>query len=121
MRSVLQPLNEKAADTIVNHLNLLDSATLNPLLLQLVAHVTANRVILKLWDEGSIDQWSAVSYPDKLPEYIEREFKKIKRKQAELLGMKAAPRNGSGEEEQIPASVAAQHVAVGKTPPRAKL
>lgn len=88
MRSVLQPLNEKAADAIVNHLNLLDSPSINPLLLQFVAHVSAYRVILKLWEEGAFNEWSAVSYPDKLPEYVEAEFKKIKRKQAELLGMR---------------------------------
>lgn len=88
MKSVLQPLNEKGADVIVNHLNLLDSRTINPILLQFVAHVSSYRVILKMWDEGALNEWSAVSYPDKLPEYVEREFKKIKRKQAELLGMK---------------------------------
>ena len=87
MKSVLQPLNEKAADVIVNHLNLLESTTIHPSLLQFVAHVSSLRVVIKQWDEGSLDQWSAVTYPDALPEYIEKEFKKIKRRQAELLGM----------------------------------
>ena len=43
------------------------------------------------WKEGRIHEWSVVSYPDKLPEYVEAEFKKIKTKQASLLGIK----NGS--------------------------
>jgi hypothetical protein len=47
MKDVLQPLNEKAADIIVNRINLLDSPNINPLLLQFVAHVSAYRVILK--------------------------------------------------------------------------
>jgi hypothetical protein len=88
MRSVLQPLNEKAADVIVNHVNLLESSNIDPVLLQFVAHVSAYRVILRRWEEGALGEWSAVSYPDKLPEYVEREFKKIKRRQAELLGIK---------------------------------
>ncbi len=47
MKEVLQPLNEKAADIIVRHADLLQSAQMEPLLLQLVAHVCAYRVILK--------------------------------------------------------------------------
>ena len=92
MCCVLQPLNEKAADVIVNHLNLLEATYIDPLLLQFVAHVSSYRVILKRWEEGAINEWSAVSYPDKLPGYVEREFKRIKRKQAELLGIKAERR-----------------------------
>ena len=106
MRTVLQPLNEKAADIIVNYLNLLDSPTVDPVLLQFVAHVFSYRVILKRWEEGALGEWSAVSYPDKLPEYVERQFKRIKRRQADLLGMKtrdalaaAAP---SGAAPQLP-------------------
>lgn len=49
MKEVLQPLNEKAADIIVRHADLLQSAQMEPLLLQLVAHVSAYRVILKRW------------------------------------------------------------------------
>jgi hypothetical protein len=88
MKSVLQPLNERAADIIINHLNLLESANIDPVLLQFVAHVSSYRVILKRWEEGATAEWSAVSYPDKLPQYVDREFKKIKRKQADLLGIK---------------------------------
>lgn len=49
MKEVLQPLNEKAAEIIVRHADLLQSAQMEPLLLQLVAHVSAYRVILKRW------------------------------------------------------------------------
>ena len=47
MRAVLQPLNEKAKDIIVKHADLLQSTHMEPLLLQLVAHVSAYRVILQ--------------------------------------------------------------------------
>lgn len=87
IRSVLQPLNEKAADVIVNHLNLLESRAIHPSLLQLVAHVSSMRVIIRGWEEGRLSEWSAVSYPDELLPYIEAEFKGIKKRQAELLGI----------------------------------
>ena len=51
MKTVLQPLNEKARDIIVNHADLLESPTVEPLLLQLVAHVSAYRVILAKYAE----------------------------------------------------------------------
>ena len=46
MKTVLQPLNEKARDIIVNRADLLEAPSVEPLLLQLVAHVSAYRVIL---------------------------------------------------------------------------
>ena len=46
MKTVLQPLNEKAKDIIVNHSDLLEAHSVEPLLLQLVAHVSAYKVIL---------------------------------------------------------------------------
>lgn len=88
MKEVLQPLNQKAKDVVVNRLDLLDTPSVHPLLLQYVAHVSAYSVILKRWEEGAFEEWSVVPYPDKLLEYVEREFLKVKRKQAQLLGMK---------------------------------
>lgn len=47
MTEVLQPLNEKAADIITEHIDLLESSRIEPQLLQLVAHVCSVRVILE--------------------------------------------------------------------------
>lgn len=47
MKEVLQPLNQKAKDVVVNRLDLLDTPSVHPLLLQYVAHVSAYSVILK--------------------------------------------------------------------------
>ena len=44
---MLQPLIEKAAQIIVEHADLLESSHMELLLLQLVAHVSTYRVILK--------------------------------------------------------------------------
>jgi len=113
MKSVLQPLNERAADIIINHLNLLESANIDPVLLQFVAHVSSYRVILKRWEEGATAEWSAVSYPDKLPQYVEREFKKIKRKQADLLGIKKTRAEAEEASEK--------KINTGKVPLQSKL
>lgn len=43
MVEVLQPLNERAAELIFKHSDLLDSSTINPILLQFISHVAANR------------------------------------------------------------------------------
>lgn len=88
MKTVLQPLNERASETIVNNVDLLEAGRVDPTLLQFVAHVSAYKVILRRWEEGAIGEWSAISYPNQLLEYVTREFKRIKRKQAELLGEK---------------------------------
>lgn len=40
------------------------------------------------WQDGDIGSWSVISYPDKLQDYILREFARIKMQQARLLGFK---------------------------------
>lgn len=47
MTSVFQPLNERAKEIVINNADLLEGPNMEPLLLQLVAHVSAYRVILK--------------------------------------------------------------------------
>lgn len=39
------------------------------------------------WAEGDIQAWSAVTYPDKLLDYVQREFKRLKARQAALMGI----------------------------------
>lgn len=116
MKDVMQPLNERAADIIVDHVNLLESAEIDPRLLQLVAHVSAYKVIISRWDRGAVGEWSAISYPNTLLDYVRTEFQRLKRRQAELLGIKrpaktagkhAAPSSANGD-EAIVASKASQ-------------
>lgn len=47
MTEVLQPLNERVAEIVTKNADLLEAAAMEPLLLQLVAHVSAYRVIIK--------------------------------------------------------------------------
>ena len=39
------------------------------------------------WEQGEIAEWSAISYPDRVLDYVQLEFQKIKTKQAQLLGI----------------------------------
>ncbi|GMH44909.1 hypothetical protein BSKO_12866 [Bryopsis sp. KO-2023] len=50
---VPQPLNERAANIMFEHVDLLDSSRIEPLLLQLVAHVAAYKVILSRPKKGN--------------------------------------------------------------------
>ena len=47
MTEVFQPLNDRAAEIITKNADLLEGSAMEPLLLQLVAHVFAYRVIIK--------------------------------------------------------------------------
>ncbi|KDD74164.1 hypothetical protein H632_c1517p0 [Helicosporidium sp. ATCC 50920] len=105
MWTVIQPLNERAIGVIVDHVNLFDSPTPDPLFLQYVAHVSAYRVCLKRWDSGALNEWSAVPYPDGLLELVSREFARIKRRQARLLGIRT--RQGRERTESLEERVAA--------------
>ncbi|KAF8073096.1 hypothetical protein HT031_000757 [Scenedesmus sp. PABB004] len=91
VEKVLQPLNERGASIIVEHIDLLDARHVVPELLQLVAHVASMRVCLDTWRRGELDCWSAISYPDTLGEYVVREFARIKLQQSRLLGITPRP------------------------------
>lgn len=86
MKEVMQPLNEKAANIITDHLDKLEAQDMTPMLLQLVAHVYAYRVILQRWSEGDLNAYSAVSFPDDLADAVRKEYERLKRIQSELLG-----------------------------------
>ncbi|KAG2431525.1 hypothetical protein HXX76_009539 [Chlamydomonas incerta] len=86
MAEVLQPLNERAAKVVTEHIDLLDAPGLEPALLQLVAATSAYRVILQSWKNGDFAAYSVIKYPDHLADSLTREFNKIKRRQAALLG-----------------------------------
>lgn len=88
MEHVLQPLNEAAAEVIVQRIDLLESDSIAPILLSFVAHVTSNRVVLQQWRSGVKDAHSSIPFPDELLDYVTKQFAYIKRRQARLLGVK---------------------------------
>jgi hypothetical protein len=83
------PLSEKASELIIEHADLLEGEGIEPLLLQLVAHVSAYKVILKRWEDGHLQEHSVIGYPDVLHTWVREEFSELKRRQAELLGIDA--------------------------------
>lgn len=87
MTTVLQPLNEQAAEVIVKRIDLLESDSMNGELLKFVAHVAANRVVLQKWDEGVLDAHSAIPFPDGVTDFIIQQFARMKRKQAHMLSV----------------------------------
>lgn len=93
VREVLLPLSERAARTIMERADLLEGSEISPLLLQLVAHVSAYRVILRRWEEGDY-QRSAIPYPDELKQWASESFDMLKQRQSALLGI--APDGSQG-------------------------
>jgi hypothetical protein len=87
MKHVLQPLNEQAADVIVKRIDLLQSDHMSQHLLKFVSHVAANRVVINRWEAGDMRAHSVIPYPDEVVGYITRQFAKMKRIQARLLGV----------------------------------
>lgn len=47
-------------------------------------------MVLSRWEEGHIEEWSQITFPDGIVEWAEREFRRIKAKQARLLGTASA-------------------------------
>mmetsp|Transcript_26668 Transcript_26668/g.58056 ORF Transcript_26668/g.58056 Transcript_26668/m.58056 type:complete len:194 (-) Transcript_26668:437-1018(-) len=87
VREVFMPLNLQAAKIIMTRADLLESSTIEPLLQQLVAHVSALKVIIKQWDDGDLAATSVIPYPDDLLMMIHQQYMRIKKRQAALLGM----------------------------------
>jgi hypothetical protein len=95
VRVVLMPLSEKAAQLVMDRADLLENSGIEPLLLQLVSHVSAYKVILRQWEEGVNAELSAIPYPDDIHAWVSDGFAKLKRRQAALLGIAADGTQGS--------------------------
>lgn len=95
VRAVLMPLSEKAAKLVIERADLLEGSGIEPLLLQLVSHVSAYKVILQRWEEGENSEYSAIPYPDDIHAWISAGYGMLKRRQAELLGISSDGRQGS--------------------------
>jgi hypothetical protein len=87
VREVFMPLNSKAADVLMDRVDLLEAQAVDPSLQKLVAHVSVLKVIIKQWAQGDLAATSVVSYPNELLEKIQQEYLQVKRRQAYLLGL----------------------------------
>lgn len=95
MREVLQPLNEQACSVVYAHADLLDSTTISPTLLRFIAHVAANRVMMREWDRGNLGAFSTIAFPEELLGMANAEFKRLKALQARLLGIPSSVLEGA--------------------------
>ena len=96
VRTVLMPLSEKAASLVIERADLLEgSGGIEPLLLQLVSHVSAYKVLLQRWRDGQSAEQSAIPYPDDIHAWASSEFVRLKQRQASLLGIAADGSQGS--------------------------
>ena len=97
VREVLLPLSEKAAKLVVERADLLEGSNIEPLLLQLVAHVNALKVLVRRWEQGGDDlrSASAIAYPDGLRHFAEEGYSRLKARQAALLGISPDGSQGS--------------------------
>ena len=93
VRVVLMPLSEKAAGLVMDHADLLENSNIEPMLLQLVSHVSAYKVVLRRWEEGQGGaEQSAIAYPDEIHRWVSEGFAQLKRRQAALLGISGRQR-----------------------------
>jgi len=78
--------------------------------------VTSTRVMLQKWAAGDEKAASLISYPEDLAHWVGEEFGRVKRRQAQLLGIEAPkrPTPTLPAREDIAAAVVA-------SPPRSKL
>jgi len=89
MREILMPLNARASELLINNADLFDAPQMPHFFLELVAHVSSFRVLLKKWEMGDYSKnFADVPYPNEIHYYIVAEFTRLKQIQARLLGNK---------------------------------
>ena len=95
VKAVLMPLSEQAARRVIDRADLLEGSGMEPHLMQLVAHVSAYKVVMARWAEGSTTDFSAMPYPDGILDWINESYAMLKQRQADLLGISADGKQGS--------------------------
>jgi len=51
-------------------------------------------VILKQWDQGAVEEFSTMPYPEEIHKWASHEFGRLKRRQATLLGLSGSMKGG---------------------------
>jgi hypothetical protein len=94
MREVFMPLNRRVVAVIVEKADLLDGPTMPPVLLDLCTHVYAYETVLNRWEQKDFSvHLSVIPFPgEKLREYVDHEFPRLKAEQEKLLGELQRPR-----------------------------
>ncbi|MCU7851808.1 MAG: hypothetical protein KZQ80_06305 [Candidatus Thiodiazotropha sp. (ex Monitilora ramsayi)] len=93
MKTVFMPLNLRMVEIVTTRADLMEETVLPNCLGQLTAHVYSYAAVLKAWEQGDYSRHTAVSnFPGpELLSYSQEMYKKIKEKQATLLGGNGDP------------------------------
>jgi len=85
IRCILQPLNHRAMETVLNHTHLIDGEFPECLYL-LYAHVIEMDSLLKRWESGDLSvMFPPTTYPAELNKWAGREFERLRLKQKSLM------------------------------------
>ena len=86
-KEVFMPLNLEMEALVLKHSDLLAEAEMPKILLELSAHIAGYKPVLKAWERGDVSRnVSLINFPDGLTRYAEDNFRRLKAKQAMLLG-----------------------------------
>jgi hypothetical protein len=93
MREVFMPLNRRIAEVIHSKADLLEEEEMPQCLLDVCAHVASYEPVLKRWDDGDVEQHTALNlFPRRdLTAYAEQSFHRLKTEQSRLLAREHAP------------------------------
>lgn len=87
MKEVFMPLNLEMETLILKHSDLLVEAEMPKVLLELSAHIAGYKPVMKSWERGDVSRnLSLINFPDGLSRYAEENYRRLKEKQARLLG-----------------------------------
>lgn len=89
MQTVFMPINSQMVEIIQNNAELLIESDMPKCLLLLLAHVASFKAVIERWERGDFSEHeSMVVYPsEELINYVNESYRKLKREQAELIGM----------------------------------
>ncbi|MEM9275424.1 MAG: hypothetical protein AAGA80_21020 [Cyanobacteria bacterium P01_F01_bin.143] len=87
MSEVFMPLNTRIMEIIIENADLLDEKEFPECLLQLSAHVTSYKPVLKAWESGDYSiHVSVINFPLELDNYVNSKYQELKRRQEQLIG-----------------------------------
>jgi hypothetical protein len=87
MSEVFMPLNLQMEKVITEHADLLDELEMPQCFLDLCAHVSSYKAVLKKWEMGDFSEHKAViKFPKEILEYTTKTYQQLKFEQTKLLG-----------------------------------
>jgi hypothetical protein len=87
--TVFMPNYQVLYDVITHRSDLIIESNIPECLIDLCAHISSLRTLVKRWEEKDYSEHNAViTYPDEVREYSRKSFVKLKSEQSKLLGDK---------------------------------